>query len=390
MNKELTKKFLYEFGDISFEATLWDGENVKIGRDKPDFTAVFNKPLNKFNLLKSTSLELGEAYMRGDIDVTGDLYDALDKFLSQFSNFSTSYALLPHIFKNSLSPKKQKKDVSSHYDLGNDFYKLWLDKTLSYSCAYFINDTDTLYEAQCNKIEYCLKKMHVESGDSILDIGCGWGELLIYAAKRYDVKGLGITLSKEQYNSFKRRIIKNNLSGKIDVKLLDYRELDKLDAKFDKVVSIGMLEHVGRDNYKLFFENVNSVLKPKGVFLLHFISALRETNGDAWIKKYIFPGGIIPTLREVITTGTDFKYHTIDVESLRLHYNKTLLCWYNNFNDHEEAIKNTFDETFVRMWRLYLAACAAMFKNGYIDLHQIIFTKGTNNALPVTRHELYS
>ena len=150
-----------------------------------------------------------------------------------------------------------------------------------------------------------------------------------------------------------------------------------------------MLEHVGRDHYLDFFNSVSSVLKDSGMFLLHYISSLVESPGDPWLRKYIFPGGVIPSLREIISLSAEKNYHVLDVESLRLHYKKTLLYWYSNFNNNIETIKNKFDERFIRMWQLYLCSCAAVFNNGICDLHQILFTKGINNSIPITRNYMY-
>ena len=220
-------------------------------------------------------------------------------------------------------------------------------------------------------------------------IACGWGSLLIEAAKNYKVKGLGITLSEEQYKKFKSRIEEENLQDYLDVKLMDYRELEKSELSFDRVVSVGMLEHVGRPNYDLFMRNVSKVLKKEGIFVLHYISGLVESEGDAWMRKYIFPGGVIPSLREIISISSEYKYHILDVESLRLHYKKTLLMWAKNFDNNIDKIKAMFDDEFIRMWRMYLYSCAASFNNGVIDLHQILFVKGVNNNLPMTRSYMY-
>ena len=256
---------------------------------------------------------------------------------------------------------------------------------MSYSCGYFKNAGDTLYQAQVNKVDYILKKLYLKEGMTLLDIGCGWGYLLIEAAKKYKIHGTGITLSREQYAEFQRRIEKEGLEDYLTVELMDYRDLPQLGRQFDRVVSVGMVEHVGRKNYQLFNDCVNQVLKDEGVYLLHFISALKEHSGDAWIKKYIFPGGVVPSLREMVYTMAEDNFHILDVENLRLHYNKTLLCWQKNYREHIDAVRKMFDERFVRMWDLYLAACAATFHNGIIDLHQILVTKGINNELPVTR-----
>lgn len=225
---------------------------------------------------------------------------------------------------------------------------------------------------------------------SLLDIGCGWGDLLIEAAKKYKIRGVGITLSEEQAKKFQTSIEEEDLGDFLEVKLMDYRELRNSQMTFDRVVSVGMIEHVGRDNYELFFQNVNAVLKEEGLFLLHFISALKEHPGDPWIKKYIFPGGVIPSLREILHIYGDLNFYTLDIESLRQHYIKTLLCWYDNYLNAMDQISVMFDDRFIRMWELYLISCAASFNNGVIDLHQILISKGVLKDAPLTRSCLYS
>ncbi len=362
-----------------------NGQTEKIGEGEPEFTAVFKNEISKKELLTSTSLALGEAYIHGDIELDRDLYEVLDMFLGQMGKFTTDKSALKKLIITSLSKKNQKTEVSSHYDIGNDFYSLWLDETMSYSCGYFKNDTDTLYQAQVNKVDHILEKLHLEKGMTLLDIGCGWGFLLTQAAKKYGVKGFGITLSQEQYNKFNADIEKEGLQDLLEVRLMDYRDLEKSGLSFDRVVSVGMLEHVGRGNYDLFLKNINAVLKPKGLMLLHYISALEEHEGDPFIKKYIFPGGVIPSLREIVNLLPNYNFYTLDIESLRRHYSKTLLCWRDNFNKVKKTVIETKGEEFTRMWELYLAACAATFHNGIIDLHQILASKGVNNELPMTR-----
>lgn len=356
-----------------------------IGKGEPTFVIDFKKPIPITDLLNSTSIALGEAYMDGNLIVEGDLYEALTHFLGQMDKFSLNKNLLEKIIHPSNSKESQAKQVQSHYDIGNDFYKLWLDKTMSYSCAYFKNDDDSLYQAQVNKVDYILEKLYLKEGMSLLDIGCGWGFLLIEAAKKYKIKGTGITLSHEQYKEFKQRIENEHLEDYLTVELMDYRDLPKCGKSFDRVVSVGMLEHVGRENYQLFNDCVNAVLKDKGLYLLHFISQMKEEETDSWMKKYIFPGGVIPSLREIITSMGNDGFHILDVDNLRRHYAKTLLCWADNFHNHLDEISKMFDERFIRMWDLYLNACAANFYVGGIDLHQILVTKGVNNDLPMKR-----
>ncbi len=390
LEKTFLKTFLKNFEEESFQVNFWDGEELLIGNGEPQFKVSINKPIDKKALLNSTSLAFGEAYMDGDVEFDGDLFLVLNTILKYINKFNTNHKALPQIFHKVTNKSKQKEEVTSHYDIGNDFYSIWLDKTMSYSCGYFKNENDSLEEAQMNKINHILKKLNLQEGQSLLDIGCGWGTLLIEAAKQYKVRGLGITLSEEQYKKFSERIKEEHLEDLLEVKIMDYRDLKKSHLTFDRVVSVGMLEHVGRPNYNLFFENVDSVLVESGVFLLHYISGLKESEGDAFIKKYIFPGGVIPSLREIINISAEYDYHTIDIESLRLHYTKTLLEWYKNFSDNIDKVKEMFDERFIRMWSLYLCSCAATFNNGVIDLHQILFTKGVNNKLPLTREYLYS
>lgn len=305
--------------------------------------------------------------------------------MGQMGKFSADESALKKIMHSSTAKKNQKKEVQSHYDIGNDFYRLWLDETMSYSCGYFLKEDDSLYQAQVNKIEYILKKLYLQKGMTLLDIGCGWGFLLIQAAKKYGIRGTGITLSEEQHKEFQKRIEEENLGDLLTVKLMDYRELPKCGKQFDRIVSVGMVEHVGRDHYQLFMDCAKKVMNPGGLFLLHFISGLKEHAGDPWIRKYIFPGGTVPSLREILSCAAENDFHTMDAENLRLHYNRTLLCWRENFEKHTEEIKEMFDERFIRMWNLYLSSCAATFHNGIIDLHQILFTNGINNDLPMVR-----
>lgn len=376
--------FLKRFDANPFKVKFKDNEYL-IGEGEPTFTVDLKEPIPVSKLMESTSIALGEAYMDGTLVIEGDLYYALNHFLGQMDNFSTSGDVLSKLTHNPLTKKKQAEEVQSHYDIGNDFYKLWLDDTMCYSCAYFKNPGDTLYQAQVNKVDRILEKLYLHEGDRLLDIGCGWGFLLIEAAKKYKIKGTGITLSHEQYDEFNRRIKDQHLEDYLTVKLMDYRDLPKSGLKFDRVVSVGMVEHVGRDNYQLFNDCVDAVLEDGGLFLLHFISGMHEKPGDAWMSKYIFPGGMLPSLREMITDMTEDNFHVQDVENLRMHYNMTLLEWDKNFRAQLDKVRTMFDERFIRMWDLYLNGCAAGFYTGMMDLHQILVTKGVNNKLPITR-----
>ena len=390
INKNIVKSIAEHLSDRLFDLEYWDGEIIKYGEGEPEFKLIIKNFPSKKELLSDPSVALGEAYMKGDIDIEGDLqkfFESIIRNKDSFMNKNTVFRLASKIKAPSLI--KSKKDIAHHYDIGNDFYSLWLDKTMSYSCGYFKNPTDTLYDAQMNKIHHILKKLNLKEGQHLLDIGCGWGYLIIEAAKLYKVKALGITLSEEQFKKAKERIKQEGLEDLVDVQLMDYRNLEKSNLEFDRIVSVGMAEHVGHANLPLFFKNVDSVLKESGLFLLHNITNLVETEGNKWITTYIFPGGYLPTLREELNIAADINFRTLDVESLRLHYMKTLEEWCKNFMNHLDEERDMFDDEFLRMWHLYLATCAAAFHYWDIDIHQILFSKGINNTLPMTRKYLY-
>ncbi|EGT5620272.1 cyclopropane-fatty-acyl-phospholipid synthase [Clostridium perfringens] len=390
INKSIVKSIAEHLSDRPFDLEYWDGEIIKYGNGNPEFKLIIKNFPSKKELLADPSVALGEAYMKGDIDIEGDLqkfFESIIRNKDSFMNKNTVFRLASKIKAPSLM--KSKKDIAHHYDIGNDFYSLWLDKTMSYSCGYFKNPTDTLYDAQMNKIHHILKKLNLKEGQHLLDIGCGWGYLIIEAAKLYKVKALGITLSEEQFKKAKERIKQEGLEDLVDVQLMDYRNLEKSNLEFDRIVSVGMAEHVGHTNLPLFFKNVDSVLKESGLFLLHNITNLVETEGNKWITTYIFPGGYLPTLREELNIAADINFRTLDVESLRLHYMKTLEEWCKNFMNHLDEERDMFDDEFLRMWHLYLATCAAAFHYWDIDIHQILFSKGINNTLPMTRKYLY-
>ncbi|EOU1992837.1 methyltransferase domain-containing protein [Clostridium perfringens] len=390
INKNIVKSIAEHLSDRPFDLEYWDGEIIKYGEGEPEFKLIIKNFPSKKEILSDPSVALGEAYMKGDIDIEGDLqkfFESIIRNKDSFMNKNTVFRLASKIKAPSLI--KSKKDIAHHYDIGNDFYSLWLDKTMSYSCGYFKNPTDTLYDAQMNKIHHILKKLNLKEGQHLLDIGCGWGYLIIEAAKLYKVKALGITLSEEQFKKAKERIKQEELEDLVDVQLMDYRNLEKSNLEFDRIVSVGMAEHVGHANLPLFFKNVDSVLKESGLFLLHNITNLVETEGNKWITTYIFPGGYLPTLREELNIAADINFRTLDVESLRLHYMKTLEEWCKNFMNHLDEERDMFDDEFLRMWHLYLATCAAAFHYWDIDIHQILFSKGINNTLPMTRKYLY-
>ena len=371
----------------TFELRLWDGSSEVYGQGEVKFKIIFNEPIPKADIINDPSITLGEAYMTKKIDIDGSVQEVIESLYNNKESFlcnSDKYASLLKMATNNI--KNSKENIEFHYDIGNDFYKLWLDDTMTYSCGYFKSKDDTLTTAQKNKVEHIIKKLDLKEGETLLDIGCGWGELIISAAKQYKVKAMGITLSSEQLARVNERIKNEGLSDLVEVQLVDYRELKC--RKFDKIVSVGMLEHVGQDHLSEYFRAIDNLLNDNGISLLHCITGIVGGN-NTWIDKYIFPGGYVPAITELINCMSERNFDVIDVENLRLHYGRTLEHWAENFENALPEISKTKDETFIRMWRLYLNACAASFNSGNINIHQFLFNKGVNNDLQWTRDYMY-
>ena len=358
------------------------------GQGEPKFNFYIKSKKNLKNLITTPSLTLGEAYMDYKREVRGDLKELIESIYNNKESFLNKENKALKVVRYGLTQlKRAKKNIEHHYDIGNNFYKLWLDDTMSYSCAYFKKSSDTLEEAQKNKIDYVLKKLLLKKDQTLLDIGCGWGGLILRAAKKYKVKALGITLSKEQYLEVKNRIANEHLENLVEVRLMDYREIK--NEKFDRIVSIGMLEHVGKDHLNEYFQKIYELLNEKSISLVHTITGRNKGGNNEWINKYIFPEGYIPGIKEVINCIAENDFMIRDVESLRQHYVKTLEYWAKNFESSLDEIKKIQDNRFIRMWRLYLNSCAASFNVGNIDIHQIIFSKGAINSLAWTRDYMY-
>jgi cyclopropane-fatty-acyl-phospholipid synthase len=374
---------------FSFEC--WDGERLNNGNE-PAVLMRLKSEESAARLLGDGFLGFGEAYMAGDLEVEGDLQELLRlgiaaRFDQKEPSFWKKLRLLPSYLKCKNSVRRAPLNISHHYDLGDDFYALYLDTTMAYSCAYFKNGDDSLEQAQQNKYEHIARKLMLSPGDRLVDIGCGWGGMLIHAAKRYGVNGLGNTISRRQYEYANRKIEELGLQDQIEVVMEDYRDLK---GQFDKLVSIGMFEHVGKEYIPSFMKKASELLTRGGLGLLHTIGKETESPGDPWTQRYIFPGSYLPNLPEVAHHMGRARLSILDVENLRLHYARTLDCWARNFEKAAGRVRERFGETFARMWQLYLHASSAGFKYAETRLYQILFSNGLNNQLPMTREHVYS
>jgi cyclopropane-fatty-acyl-phospholipid synthase len=286
-----------------------------------------------------------------------------------------------------------KKNVAHHYDIGNDFYALMLDEEhWQYSCAYWPQtdrrDDMTLGEAQTAKLAHIAAKLAIKPGNSVLDIGCGWGGMAIFLARNYAVNVTGITLSEEQARLARERVAAAGLSDQVSIELVDYRDFAAAGRKFDRIVSVGMFEHVGQPQFETFFEACANILEDDGVMLLHTIGRLGSPGlTDAFTRKYIFPGGYIPALSETLAASEKFRLIASDIETLRLHYAKTIRQWYANCEANRDAMIAIYDERFYRMWTFYLAGAATVFEHGGMGNYQIQYVRN-RHAVPITRDYL--
>jgi len=363
-------------------------------KEKPITVKLLDKKLH-YKLLLYPDLYFGEAYTDGTLKIeNGSLTDFLEiaqKNISRgeinmFGQILNQIRGTYRYLTNFNFVKKSKNNVAHHYDISEDLYDIFLDPKRQYSCAYFKNENDTLEIAQNNKIDHIIKKLNLQPNQKVLDIGSGWGSLAIEIAKKSQCEVTGITLSQNQYEYSLKKAKENNLENQVQFKLADYRDFNE---KFDRVVSVGMFEHVGRKFYKTFFKRVYELLNDKGLALIHTIGSVNgPRNPQPWITKYIFPGGYTPSMSEVAGPIEKSGLVVSDVEILRMHYSHTLRNWKERCLNNKSKIVEMFDEKFFRMWEFYLASCEMAFKWGDQVVFQFQLTKD-NTTAPTTRDYIY-
>ena len=389
----LNKLFKYE-GFVLIDA---NSKKYIIGnpkKEKPISLKLLDKKLH-YKLLFYPDLYLGEAYTDGSLVIeNGSLTDFLEiamknlgrNEINLFGKLTKKIRGTYRYLTNFNFAKKSKSNVAHHYDISDNLYDLFLDPKRQYSCGYFKDENDSLETAQNNKINHLIKKLNLKPNQKVLDIGCGWGSLAIEIAKKTKCEVTGITLSENQYKYSLDAAKKNNLENQVQFKLTDYRSLDE---KFDRIVSVGMFEHVGRKFYKTFFKQVNDLLNDKGLAVIHTIGSVNgPRDPHPWITKYIFPGGYTPSLSEIARPIENSGLVISDMEILRLHYSHTLRHWKERFLDKREKVLEIFDEKFLRMWEFYLVGCEMAFKWGDQVVFQLQLTKKLK-ATPITRDYIY-
>lgn len=374
----------------------YDGKIYVFGNSKPECTIRINNKNIKKKLLINPELYIGEAIVDQDITIEdGSLEDFINIITNNSFNISKNFL---HSLINFFSTKlrvlqqlnfisKSYNNVAHHYDIDEKIYKMFLDKDMQYSCAYFRNDNLNLDQAQEEKKNILIKKLNIKENMKVLDIGCGWGGMAMQIAKDTGAYVKGITLSQNQYELSQKRLKESNLEKQIDFELIDYRELS---GKYDRIISVGMFEHVGLAQYNKFFNCIKNLLTDDGIMVLHSIGTkLQPHQTNPWIRKYIFPGGYIPSLSEVTKVVENQDLWISDLEIWRMHYAKTLQKWRINFNNNRAKISSILDEKFCRMWEFYLLVSEYSFRNmGNMVFHMQI-TKNPESA-PITRDYIYN
>ena len=397
----------------SFVMRLWDGSVLWVGNGTSDFILwLKHADIPRDLVLFRDPIRLAEAYFDGRIEVEGDFNAAMglrhylenlqlplgEKIRLMFKALMLGgvKSLVGLSSEKSTSPSRQNdgESIAFHYDVSNDFYRLWLDERMIYSCAYFEMQEQSLELAQCNKLDLICRKLRLNPGESFLDIGCGWGALVCWAAKYYGVRAHGITLSNNQFNYACDEVKRQGLEGLVTIELRNYRDLPHIGI-YDKISSIGMFEHVGLKNLPSYFSIVRRLLKPKGLFLNHGITSdepdWQHSVSTKFINRHVFPDGELDSISNIQKLMEDAKFEIFDVEGLRPHYALTLRHWVKRLEEkHDEAVRLVGERTY-RVWRLYMTGCALQFEQGSTGVYQILATGKEDGlpALPLTRRDLY-
>ncbi len=391
------EKKIAELG-LPLAVDLWNEKKV-VGKSPPRATLKFTSPSTLMLLANPSLGKLAESYVEGRVDFQGRIRDVIDLLLpliglpdaaQRKANF-TKLKFWRH------SRSSDRKAVSSHYDVSNEFYALWLDQRRVYSCAYFKNADDSIDQAQTNKLDHICRKLALKPGDRFLDIGCGWGGLILWAAQNYGVSSVGITISQNQFDYVNDYVRRQGLTGKVEVRLMDYRDLPESEP-FDKIASVGMFEHVGVRNLPLYFRKINTLLKPGGLVMNHGITSVTfddeiiDEENRKFIDKYVFPDGELTHISKVLEIMAREGLECSDVENLRIHYAKTLWHWVDRLETKQEQALALVGEKKFRIWRTYMAGFAVAFERNWDAIHQVLASRPANDgkpAYPLTRDYMY-
>lgn len=391
LDRWLAHRVLEAAGRPRLALILWNGEEIRRGGSPPVGRARIRDRAAFYQLLRNPSLHFGDLYSVGRIEVEGDLVEFL---VTAYEGMSAKRGGLLAQLHRLVTPRPRANTLSGsranihhHYDIGNSFYELWLDREYQqYTCAYLPQPGMTLEQAQIAKLEHVCRKLELKPGEHVAEAGCGWGGLARYMARHHGVHVRAYNISHEQVVYARERARVDGLADRIEYVEDDYRNIS---GEYDKFVSIGMLEHVGPDHYSELGGVINRVLKPHGRGLVHSIGRNKPELMNAWTEKRIFPGAYPPTLREMMEIFEPYSLSVLDVENLRLHYAETLKHWLERYEEHAAQVETMFDPDFARAWRLYLAGSIAAFRTGSLQLFQVVFARPRDNDLLWSRAHLY-
>jgi cyclopropane-fatty-acyl-phospholipid synthase len=390
----LLRHLLLGLGDPPVQVTLWNGERlVPASGAAPVARVHIHDSRALWPLVLDPWLHFGDLYARGDVDVEGDLVQFLTCVYRASASARHRRGGMASLVDwwlhrpRSTSLGRARDNIHAHYDLGNDFYRLWLDREMVYTCAYFPHPEAGLEEAQLAKMHHVCRKLRLRPGDSVVEAGCGWGSLALFMARHYGVRVRAYNISREQIAWARARAKDEGLADRVEFVEDDYRNIS---GSYDAFVSVGMLEHVGIRYYPVLGGVIDRVLRDDGRGLIHTIGRARPGQMNAWIERRIFPGACPPSLDQMMDILEPYRFAVLDVENLRLHYARTLEHWLSRFDAATDEVRRMFDEKFVRSWRLYLCGSIASFLTGELQLFQVAFNRATSNEVPWTREYLYS
>nr|WP_183674432.1 MULTISPECIES: cyclopropane-fatty-acyl-phospholipid synthase family protein [unclassified Janthinobacterium] len=374
---------------------LWNGQHIDLSSEAPRVTIRLPTVASARYLLNPSLANLGSAYVEGNIEVKGSASDMISIGNALARNTLKQEGKLARIVRSFTHDKRKDAEaIRYHYDVSNAFYQQFLDPALVYSCAYFENGDETLEQAQVKKIDHILRKIQLQQGQTLLDIGCGWGALVIRAAQQYGARCVGVTLSENQFALARERVAAAGLEHLIEIRLQDYRDVT---GQFDRITSVGMFEHVGLKHLPDYFGIINKLLAPDGMAMNHGITSTDPDNGETpygggeFIEKYVFPHGELAHIGNVLKTMQQGGLEVLDVENLRRHYARTCQLWTENFEANAEQIRPLAGERRFRIWHVYLAGCSYAFEQDLISLYQIVCVKAgrRSSSLPWSRNYMY-
>ncbi len=386
----LVRRVLEAPGPVPIEVVLWNGERFGAAPESAVVRIEIRDRATLLSLATHPQRGFGDAYARGTLAVEGDLVEFLEVAFRAKPRTVGLTGWLARLAARLVRPNSlrgSRENIHRHYDLGNDFYRLWLDENLVYTCAYFPTPQASLEAAQLAKLDQVCRKLRLRPGESVVEVGCGWGALALHMAGHYGARVRAFNISREQVAYARERAKELGLVGRVEFVEDDYRNAR---GRYDAFVSVGMLEHVGRSHYGELGRVIQRCLGPDGRGFLHSIGRARPATFDPWIERNIFPGAYPPTLREMVKLLEPFDLSVLDVENLRLHYARTLEHWLERFERSRDEVARRFGDAFVRMWRLYLAGSVASFRVGSLQLFQVLFARAASNEIAWTRAHLYS